>query len=131
MRYLTDTHIFLWALFEPGNISPKAQKILRSQESSVFVSVVSFWEISLKYALGKLELQGIEPHELPDFALQTHFEILDLQPEDAAFFDQLPRFPHKDPFGRMIIWQAVRNKMTLISKDREFAEYQKIGLRII
>ena len=130
MRYLADTHIFLWALFEPENISSKAQKILRSRESSVFVSVVSFWEISLKYALGKLELQGIEPHELPDFALQTHFEILDLHPEDAASFDQLPRFPHKDPFDRMIIWQAVRNEMTLISKDREFAEYQKIGLRI-
>jgi PIN domain nuclease of toxin-antitoxin system len=131
MKYLADTHIFLWALLEPKKLSAKARKILLSQENSVFISVISFWEISLKYALGKLELRGVSPDELPDFASQTGFEILDLRFEDAASFYQLSRVTHKDPFDRMIIWQALRNDMTLISKDKELAGYQKLGLRIV
>lgn len=131
MRYLLDTHILLWALFDPKKISTVARKILRSQENSIFVSVVSFWEISLKYALNKLALQGIEPHELPDYASQINFEILGLSSEDAASFHQLSRLSHKDPFERMIIWQAIRNEMTLISKDKEFGEYEKFGLSIV
>ena len=131
MNYLMDTHIFLWALFEPKKISAKARKILHSQENSVFISAISFWEISLKHTLGKLELQGISPRELPDLASQIHFDTLALSPEDGASFYQLPRIGHKDPFDRMIIWQALRNDMTLISKDKECPEYQKLGLRLV
>ncbi|MCP4578521.1 MAG: type II toxin-antitoxin system VapC family toxin [Deltaproteobacteria bacterium] len=131
MRYLLDTHIFLWSLFEPEKIHSGSADVIKSQENSVFVSVITFWEISLKYALGKLELKGVEPHELPGYAAQINFEILDFKPEDAASFYQLPRLSHKDPFDRIIIWQAIQNNMVLLSKDKEFPEYQRIGLRIL
>jgi len=55
----------------------------------VAVSVVTFWEISLKYTLGKLELTGIEPEELPDFADQMNLEILPLTAVEAASFHNL------------------------------------------
>src|SRR4030042_4826908 len=98
MRYIIDTHIFLWSLFEPEKIPSKAAAAIQSQQNSVFVSVISFWEISSKYSLGKLGLKGIGPHELPDFAAKMNFEILELSIEDAASFYRLPRVPHKDPF---------------------------------
>jgi PIN domain nuclease of toxin-antitoxin system len=131
MKYLIDTHIFLWSLFSPSNISKGAVQKIRKSENRIFVSTVTFWEISLKYSLNKLELKGITPDELPEFANQMNFEILNLDADEAASYYHLPRTPHRDPFDRMIIWQAIRKKMTLISKDRDIPDYQKFGLSLL
>ena len=53
MRFLLDTHSFLWTLFSPDKLSKRARTSILDPENEVFVTVVSFWEISLKYALGK------------------------------------------------------------------------------
>ena len=83
----------------------------------------------MKYALGKLELTGIMPKELPDFAVQMSLEILPITAAEASSFHKLPKLTHKDPFDRIIIWQAIQRKMTLVSKDRDFKAYRKFGLR--
>ena len=129
MNLLLDTHVFLWSLFTPGKLSKAVVREIKSPENDVAVSVVTFWEISLKYALGKLELTGIEPEELPDFAVQMNLEILPITAAEASSFHKLPKLSHKDPFDRIIIWQAIQRKMTLVSKDREFKEYFDVGLR--
>ena len=129
MNFLLDTHSFLWTLFVPEKLSRSATQKIMSSDNDVAVSVVTFWEISLKYALGKLELSGVEPDELPSFADQMGLNILPINPTEAASFHRLPRLLHKDPFDRLIIWQAIQRKMILISKDREFKEYRKFGLR--
>ena len=129
MNFLLDTHSFLWALFVPEKLSRSAVEAITSSDNDITVSVVTFWEISLKYALGKLELSGVEPDELPGFAKQTGLNILAISPHVAASFHKLPRLLHKDPFDRFIIWQAIQRKITLISKDREFNKYKKFGLK--
>ncbi|NNL74971.1 MAG: type II toxin-antitoxin system VapC family toxin [Desulfobacterales bacterium] len=131
MNYLIDTHIFLWSLFSPQKISKPAAQTIRKSENRIFVSSVTFWEIALKYALKKLELKGITPDQLPQFADRMDFEILNLNADDAASFHNLPRIERRDPFGRMIIWQAIREKMILISKDIETQVYQEFGLKIL
>jgi PIN domain nuclease of toxin-antitoxin system len=131
MNYLIDTHIFLWSLFSPQKISKPAAQTIRKSENRIFVSSATFWEIALKYALKKLELKGITPDELPEFAEQMDFETLNLNADDAASFHNLPRIAHRDPFDRMIIWQAIREKMILISKDKEIHVYQEFGLKIL
>jgi PIN domain nuclease of toxin-antitoxin system len=60
-----------------------------------------------------------------------NFKTFNLNADDAASFYHLPRTPHRDPFDRMIIWQAIREKMTLISKDGNIPAYQKFGLSIL
>jgi len=130
MNFLLDTHSFLWALFSPEKLSPSAAQKIRSSDNDVAVSVISFWEISLKFALGKLELSGVEPEALPRFAEQMGMNIMPISPTEAASFHKLPKLLHKDPFDRFIIWQAIQRKMTLISKDCEFKEYLKFGLKI-
>ena len=127
MDYLLDTHSFLWTVFEPKKLSKSARAFITQPENRVIVSSITFWEISLKYALGKLELSGVEPDELPSFAEQMGLSILPISPSEAASFHKLPRLLHRDQFDRFIIWQAIQHKMTLISKDREFQEYQKFG----
>lgn len=129
MRYILDTHSFLWALFSPEKLSTWARKEIRDRENEVALSVVTFWEISLKYALGKLELANTEPEELPEAAKEMGLDILLLRPVEAASFHKLPRIAHKDPFDRLIFWQAIQHKMTLISRDRQFKVYGQFGLK--
>ena len=129
MNLLLDTHGFLWSLFTPDKLSKTATREIKSPNNEVAVSVITFWEISLKYALGKLELTGVAPEELPDFATQMNMEILPITADEASNFHKLPGISHKDPFDRIIIWQAIQRKMTLVSKDRNFNAYRKFGLR--
>jgi PIN domain nuclease of toxin-antitoxin system len=70
MNLLLDTHSFLWSAFSPGKLSRKARAAIVDPESDVYVSAVSFWEISLKSALGKIELKDIAPEDLPGAAEQ-------------------------------------------------------------
>lgn len=130
MKYLVDTHIFLWSLFTPNKIPRNARLILKDSANRIFVSTITFWEISLKYSLNKLNLEGITPDELPQFATKMNIEILSFKAEDAASFHKLPRISHKDPFDRMIIWQAIRGQMVLISKDSKMSSYEKYGLTL-
>ncbi len=131
MSYLLDTHAFLWAAFSPNKLSAKARKEIRSAENRICLSTISFWEISLKFALGKIELKNCKPNDMPDIAAQMHIEIIQPTTQETASFYQLPKVKHKDPFDRMIIWQAIQQPLVLISKDADFPEYKEFGLKVL
>jgi len=131
MNCLLDTHVFLWAAFEPKRLSRSAAQAITDSDNAIFVSVVSFWEISLKFSLGKIEFKGVSPDELPDTALRMGFNLLELQAEDAASFHGLPRGAHKDPFDRMLAYQAIRQHKTLVSADSELRCYIPNGLKVL
>ncbi len=129
--YLVDTHVLLWALFEPERLSQKAREIIADPENVVHVSVITFWEIALKFALGKLVLQGGEPEQLVVAAQDMGLAILPLEVDEAVSFHRLPRLAHKDPFDRMLVRQAIVRELALISRDRAFAEYEEHGLKLV
>lgn len=131
MKYLLDTHTLLWTVFEPEKINVKAKALITSPSNAIFVSLVSFWEISLKYSLGKLHLKNISPAEFPDVVKKMDIEILDIDVDDVSTFHELPKIGHRDPFDRLIIWQAIRRKMSIMTKDNEFKLYKPHGLRIV
>lgn len=130
--FLIDTHVFLWLNFSPQNLSPSILRSLQDKKNQIFVSVITFWEISLKYQLGKLALPGLLPHELLVSAEEMDIKIANLTPEDYATFFQLPSAEkHKDPFDRLIIWQCITQKKTLVSHDLKLDAYIKLGLRVL
>ena len=131
MNCLLDTHTFLWAAMSPEQLSRHACATILDAANDIHVSAVTFWEVSLKFALGKIELQGTTPEELPDAARQMGFTLLTLAPQDAATFYQLPRFQHKDPFDRMLVWQSICQHLTLLSKDSDLRQYQPHGLHVL
>ncbi len=131
MNYLLDTPTFLWAAFSPAKLSARAKKEIRSADNRIFLSTVSFWEISLEFALGKIELESCSPDDMPNIAAQMQIEIIQPTAQETASFYQLAKMKHKDPFDRMIIWQAIQQPLVLISKDADFPEYQKIGLKVL
>ena len=91
MNYLADTHIFLWTVFSPKKISKRVKSILLDPQAIKYISAITFWEISLKYQLGKINLVGILPDKLPIIAKDTGFEILSLEVDTAASFYNLPK----------------------------------------
>ncbi len=131
MRLLLDTCSLLWALHAPAKLRPVARRALEDSRNSLHVSPVSFWEISLKTSLGKLALDGVSPDDIPRLVAESGWHIAPLQPETAASFHRLPRFPdHKDPFDRLLIWTAIRENFTLVSRDANFPLYAPLGLQI-
>ena len=131
MRLLLDTCSLLWALHAPAKLRPAARRALEDSRNSLHVSPVSFWEISLKTSLGKLALDGVSPDDIPRLVAESGWHIAPLQTETAASFPRLPRFPdHKDPFDRMIIWQAIRKGRALVSKEAAFEAYKDRGLSV-
>ena len=131
MNYLLDTHTFLWAVFSPNKLSAKSKKEIRSVENRICLSSITFWEISLKFALGKIELENCKPDEMPDLAMKMGLEIIQPTAQENASFYQLPKVQHKDPFDRMIIWQSIQQQLVLISKDGGLEEYRAFGLQIL
>ena len=131
MNYLVDTHCLIWSLIEPSRLSPKHRELLLEPASTKLVSKVSYWEISLKYSLGKLELNGVTPEELLKTAVDSGYETYDIAEDDLATSYQLVRSEtHKDPFDRLLIWQCLRNNLTFMTVDRRILEYSKYGLKI-
>ncbi len=132
MIYLLDTHYILWSLFEPDKISDSVRSILENDSDTKLISGVNLWEISLKYSLGKVELGNTNPSELFDKLLEAGFEIADLDNQLLASYYQLSKKDdHKDPFDRLLIWQAISNGYTLITQDKKIDQYRVDGLKLI
>lgn len=131
MKYLLDTHVLLWSLLATRELSNKVKQVFTDPETIKYVSVISFWEISLKFALGKIALRGVLPEQFPEVVEKTGFEILSLNPKTAASFYKLRKFKNKDPFDRMLAWQAIREDCVLVTRDKDFSDYKDEGLGIV
>ncbi len=131
MNFLLDTHALLFAAFFPKKLGAEARKVLAEGENRVFVSVVTFWEISLKCSVGKLQLPDTSPTSLPRACERMGFEVVGVSPEDAASFHELPRLEHRDPFDRLLVWQAIRNSFALVSRDTKLRCYERHGLKLV
>lgn len=131
MNYLVDTHTFLWATSSPERLSKKAGRILLNRDSTKYISLITFWEISLKFSTGKLDLKGRLPENMPVMAKELGFEVLALDTNTVSSFYKLPKISNKDPFDRMLGWQAITHDLQLITKDRGFADYKGYGLKTV
>ena len=129
MKYLLDTHTLLWALSSPNKLSKDVKEIISQTKHQTYVSTISLWEISMKYQLRKLELHGFLPGELPQLIKKSGFTIKNIDSEIASTFYKLPRL-HKDPFDRMLIWQAIREGLILVSCNKTFSDYENCGLSV-
>ena len=130
MNYLLDTHYMLWTVADSGKLSKKAKEIITNPNNSIVVSTVSFWEVSLKSSLGKLKITGLHLQDLPVACLKMGFEILPLLAEDSSTYHKLGAVYHKDPFDRMLIWQAIQHGYSMISIDTNVKKYVSEGLNI-
>ena len=105
---------------------------IEDEENEVYISPISFWEIAIKYQNKKLNLGKINPLHLPHIAEQFDFELLNPEPYDYVSISTVPQKEnHHDPFDRMLIQQAIRNNLVLISADEKFKQYEENGLQLM
>jgi PIN domain nuclease of toxin-antitoxin system len=118
MKILLDSHIFLWMLTSPEKLNDKRRYELETPANEVFLSAMSIAELKIKHSIGKIHIE-FDPLEM---AKQMRIEILSFSGDHAMLLGKMP-FHHKDPFDRMIIAQAIVNKLPLMSDDPKFTPY--------
>ena len=132
MNYLLDTHTLLWTLVNPSEIPKKTLNIIIDPKNKIFVSSVSFWEISIKVSLGKLKLNSMDTDNLIGYCKDQGFNFISLEPDEAIKSSKLQRYEnHKDPFDRMLIQQCISRNLVFISKDVRLKQYKNNGLNFI
>lgn len=117
MRLLLDTHVVLWELEGTRAVGPTAQAAIERATELTF-SVVSFAEIGVKAAIGKLAV----PADLHQHIVQSGLRILGLAPDHGLGVADLPMH-HRDPFDRLLIAQARSEGLTIVTADERIAGY--------
>ena len=123
MRYLLDTHTLIWWMTSNPQLSKYAHALIEQKEQNVsLVSAVSAWEIATKVRLGRLSAAA---DLVQDFAFDIEdqkMKIILITADHAIRAGSLPG-PHKDPFDRMLIAQAIAENVPIISNDKALDGY--------
>jgi len=122
MKFLMDTHAFLWFIEGDENLSHTARSIIEDNQHKKQLSIASLWEISIKASLKRLELKTTFPELVQNHIYGNNFDILAIYPEHLEKLKTIT-FHHKDPFDRLIIAQSLVENMIIITKDSLFKNY--------
>jgi PIN domain nuclease of toxin-antitoxin system len=115
---LIDTHALLWWLTDDAALSAPARVAIADPANEPFVSVASLWEIAIKRSLGKLEV----PDDLPDRISEEGFGWLAVDAAHAWHLRDLPMH-HRDPFDRLLVAQALAERLPIVTADSQFGAY--------
>ena len=121
MDALLDTHTFLWYIEGNPKLGKQTKAILESSKNSLYFSIASLWEISIKLGLGKLSLQN-SFSELEGLLKQLQIEILPIAFADTECYLSLPLYD-RDPFDRILIAQVINRSLVMLSQDTVFDAY--------
>ncbi len=122
MRLLLDTHAFFWWLSGSNRLSLPARQAIGDEDNEVIVSAASAWEIATKHRIGKLPDAEALALDIPGAIAGQNFEELPITVEHAVRAGALPG-PHRDPFDRMLIAQALSGNLVLVSIEPLFDSY--------
>ncbi len=121
MKYLLDTHAFIWWMEGGKKLSPKIKNILQDSSEDIFVSVASVWEIVIKKSKGRLKT----PKDIAGGIREAGFKILSIEISHVLEVGELSlRKDHQDPFDRILIAQARAEKLTLVTSDPKIWKYK-------
>lgn len=123
--YLLDTHIFIWADTEPNKLSQKIRDILSDNQNTLYLSMVTLWEMQIKIGLGKME--EIPPLSvlLPAIQKDGIYEILPISNKHLITLESLENI-HKDLFDRLLVAQAKTETLTFLTVDDNILKYTNI-----
>ena len=121
MKLLLDTHVLIWAMGEPDRLGPALRDVLEDPQHTLCFSVASLWELVIKAALGREGFQ-VQPSVLRRTLLDGGFVELPIEAAHVLAVAQLPPL-HRDPFDRLLLAQAEREGLLLITADALVARY--------
>lgn len=122
MRFLVDTHCWLWLQASPERLAREVVSLLEDPDNELLLSAASSWEIAIKYAIGKLRLPEAPDRYVPRRMSASGTRGLAIEHAHSLRVAELPMH-HRDPFDRLLVAQAQIEKLTLVTVDPQFDDY--------
>lgn len=122
MKLILDTQIFIWWDSAPERLSNSVIQLCEDPTNTLVLSVTSVWEMQIKSQLGKLTLDRSLALIIDEHMQTNGLELLPIELPHVVTLEQLP-LHHKDPFDRIIVAQAIYEKLTVLGVDSQFAQY--------
>jgi PIN domain nuclease of toxin-antitoxin system len=130
MSYLLDTQHLLWLFIDPEKITKNRSSIIATESNDIYFSQVSLWEISIKFKLGKLKLGGGTPEDFYSEIENSFLICRKIENKELISSHNLALL-HRDPFDRLLIWQAIQSNYTFISSDHQMKDYKEYHLKLL
>ena len=122
MNVLVDTHVWIWSLADPSRLSAESRSLLSSSRNVVYLSAASAWELAIKAALGKIELPEPVETYVPTRMARQGITALPITHTHSLRVSTLPPH-HRDPFDRLLIAQALVERLPILTADAVFDRY--------
>ena len=122
MRFLLDTHVFLWFMTGDERLGEQAHGVLEDIENEILLSLASLWEIAIKSSLNKLHLKRPFGELIPRQLMGNEIGLLPIELKHLTVLTDLP-FHHRDPFDRLLIAQAISEHVPILTGDPAFCDY--------
>ena len=122
MRILLDTQCFLWMSLAPERFTARTRRLVEAQETLLYLSAASAWEIAIKHALGKLRLPQPPSSYVPARVAGLGVQPVAIDQQHALHVATLP-LHHRDPFDRLLIAQAQLDDLSILTADPLFDAY--------
>ncbi len=122
MNILLDTHIVIWFITNDTKLPKRLKRIIEDPNNKCFVSIATYWELSIKYSLGRLNLNS-SIEEIFNIIEVSGFDILPITLNHILQLTILEHH-HNDPFDRLIIAQSISENLSVISIDNYFPAYK-------
>jgi PIN domain nuclease of toxin-antitoxin system len=121
MRCLLDTHAVIWLAENSSRLSTNAARAILDTENTIYVSVVSAWEVAIKCSIEKLKLDG-GVSEFYRMISDNGFALLPIAKQHLECLQSLP-FHHRDPFDRLLVATAAAESLIVITSDENITRY--------
>lgn len=122
MRFLIDSHVLLWWLFDKIELSQLHKNLITDQDNVIYVSAATIWELGIKIQKGKLDKVTTGMPEMLKGIELSGFLPLPISFEHAVSATKLPLI-HADSFDRILIGQAKTEKLALLTEDSAIKQY--------
>jgi len=122
MRFLIDTHVFIWYVQNSEKLSTSVTTLINDGRNEILFSTASIWEMAIKQSTGKLNLGIPYASFIKEQMRLNNMELLPINLEHLEIVSALP-FHHRDPFDRLLISQALFENMPILSVDIAFDAY--------
>lgn len=126
MRFLLDTHIWLWRLLEPERVPSKVESVVADRESELFLSSISVWETLVLARKGRLSLVPSPREWVLDALRRSALTALPLTHGIALRSETLDGFGSGDPADRFIVATALEHELTLVTADEAMLAFAPV-----
>lgn len=131
MRYLFDTHIIIWALADDRHLSNDVKKIINDSNNEIFYSTVSTWEVEIKHLKRKeFKLSGEQFSFLCDENGLINIQISNKHIKELKSINNKNK-KHNDPFDKMLLAQAISEKLIFVTHDKKFDGYSNQNIMLV